>query len=55
MEDKVRAAIIEELQRQTEADGALSLRVLDDGVEVDGRIDLDALVMVVIGALAGGP
>jgi len=55
IEDKVRAAIVDELQRQSEADGALKLRLLDDGIEVVGRIDVDSLVMVVIGSLAGGP
>ncbi len=55
MEDKVRAAIVEELLRQA-ADGS-GLEVSTDGdvLELRGLVDLDALVMVVIGSMAGGP
>ena len=56
MEDKLRNAIVEELRRQA-AEGGLSVGALDaDGrLDLRGRIDVEALVMVVAGAVAGGP
>ncbi len=56
MEDKLREAIVEELRRQA-AEGGLSVGAPDaDGLlELRGRIDIEALVMVVAGAMAGGP
>ncbi len=55
MEEKVRDAILEELQRQAETQGELVIQVLEDGVDMNGHVDLDALVMAVIGSFAGGP
>ncbi len=55
MEDKVRAAIVEELQRQAAEGSGLMVGAEDDRLELRGPVDLDALVMVVIGAMAGGP
>ncbi|CAA9396673.1 MAG: hypothetical protein AVDCRST_MAG15-760 [uncultured Rubellimicrobium sp.] len=55
MEEKVRNAIIEELTRQSAEMPDLKLRVAEPGVIVHGPVDLDALVMVVLGAMAGGP
>ncbi len=55
MEDKVRDAIIDELKRQAEIGGGLEVRQDGDRLEVRGPIDVDALVMVVIGSVAGGP
>ena len=55
MEEKVRNAIIEELTRQAAEAPDLNLRVEDPGIIVHGPVDLDALVMVVLGAMAGGP
>jgi hypothetical protein len=55
MEEKVRNAIIEELKRQAAETPDLSIDAEDDQLIVEGPIDLDALVMVVIGSLAGGP
>lgn len=50
-------AIIAELQRQAEiGEPGLTLDASEPGyLTVDGRIDLDALIMVIEGALAGGP
>jgi hypothetical protein len=56
MEEKVREAIIAELQRQAEANGArLRIAVKDELLTVNGDIDLDALAMAVVGAVSGGP
>lgn len=55
MEEKVRNAIIEELTRQAAETSDLKLRVEEPGVIIHGPVDLDALVMVVLGAMAGGP
>lgn len=55
MEDKVRAAIIDELMRQAEIASGLEVRREGDNVVLRGPIDVDALVMVVIGSRAGGP
>jgi hypothetical protein len=56
MEEQVREAILAELKRQAEAD-ASRLRVAESGgkLSVEGDIDLDALAMAVVGAVAGGP
>lgn len=56
MQNEVREAILDELRRQAEA-GRLVLKASDDraSVELDGKLDLDALVMVIAGSLAGGP
>jgi hypothetical protein len=55
MEDKVRGAIIDELKRQAELSGGPEVRSSEDQLVVNGPIDIDALVMVVIGSMAGGP
>ena len=56
MENQVRDAILTELKRQSE-DPECSLNVSNSGsrLSVDGDIDLDALVFVIVGSLAGGP
>ncbi|MCC8972349.1 hypothetical protein [Bradyrhizobium brasilense] len=55
LEEKLRDAIVGELKRQA-ANRPELLRVQDAGdLAVHGRIDLDALVMVIAGAVAGGP
>lgn len=55
-EEKARQALLEELQRQA-ADNPERLRLDLDGdrIRLEGEVDSDALVMVVIGAVAGGP
>ncbi|WP_176559434.1 hypothetical protein [Rubellimicrobium roseum] len=55
MEEKLRTAIIEELQRQSEEDGGPEVRVEEDRLVVNGSVDLDSLVMAVVGSVAGGP
>ena len=57
MEEKVVEAITAELQRQSEASGGrLSVKPDDQGgVSLNGRVDLEALAMVAVGTLAGGP
>jgi hypothetical protein len=55
LEEKLREAIVGELQRQA-ANKPQSLRVENsDGLVVNGEIDIDALVMVIAGSVAGGP
>jgi hypothetical protein len=57
MEEQIAEAIAGELMRQAEADrGALRVEKAGEGaLTVEGRIDLDALAMAVVGAVAGGP
>jgi hypothetical protein len=55
LEEKLKEAIIGELQRQAKNDPQ-SLSVEGSGdLVVKGKIDLDALVMVIAGSVAGGP
>jgi hypothetical protein len=55
LEEKLKEAIISELKRQA-ANSPRSLQV-DDSKElvIKGKIDIDALVMVIAGSVAGGP
>jgi hypothetical protein len=56
VEDTVRRSILDELQRQAgNSEGALRVVASSDKVEINGSVDLDELVMVVMGSLAGGP
>lgn len=55
MEEKIRGAIVEELLRQAAEEPGLEVGSQDDRLVIRGPIDLDALVMVVIGSVAGGP
>lgn len=56
VQNMLRNAITAELKRQAEIDGeALSVEAVEPGfLTVDGRIDLDALIMVITGAVASG-
>jgi len=55
LEEKLKEAIIGELQRQA-ANQPQLLRVENsDGLVVSGKIDIDDLVMVIAGSVAGGP
>ena len=55
LEEKLRDAIIGELRRQA-ANRPDALRVENAGeLSVSGTIDLDALIMVIAGSVAGGP
>ena len=57
LDDAVRNAILAELKRQSEAeDPAPTVDLSEPGyARIAGRIDIEALIMVVAGALAGGP
>ena len=56
MEAKAVGAIIDELERQSmQQPQKLTVVRKGDGVDVRGEIDVDALVMVVVGCMAGGP
>lgn len=57
LQTTIRDAILTELQRQAEAtDAAPKFSLAEDGfVDIQGRIDIDALIMVITGSLAGGP
>jgi hypothetical protein len=56
LEAKAIAAVVEELERQA-AENPSRLRVsrAGDKLTVNGEIDVDAVVMVVVGSMAGGP
>ena len=56
IEDAVRKAIIAELQRQA-SERPEDLHVVDGRITVtiEGSVDIDELVMAVLGAVAGGP
>jgi hypothetical protein len=55
LEEKLKEAIVGELQRQA-ADHPQALKVECSGkLVVNGAIDLEALVMVIAGSVAGGP
>jgi hypothetical protein len=56
LESKAIIGVIQELERQAaENPSKLKVRRAGDRVVVDGEIDVDALVMVVVGSMAGGP
>lgn len=55
LEDRIRDALVAELRRQADRP---DFTVADEGestIRVDGVLDLDDLVMALIGSLAGGP
>lgn len=56
VEDSIREAIVGELRRQAEiGEGRLKVEETEEGVTLHGAVDLDYLVMVVMGSVAGGP
>ncbi|KFC65801.1 hypothetical protein FG93_04617 [Bosea sp. LC85] len=56
LEDKAIKAVIDELERQAgECPSKLEVRRSGEKVTVNGEIDIDALVMVIVGSMAGGP
>jgi hypothetical protein len=56
MESQVAEAVRLELLRQAEAsDGALVASQLSGELQLSGRVDLEALAMAIVGAVAGGP
>lgn len=56
-ETKIREAIVAELKRQAANKGSeLRVEAADDAhLNINGRVNLDELVMVILGGLAGGP
>lgn len=57
LEEKVREAIVSELQRQA-AEGRDRLKLGEpegDVLRIEGAVDLEALAAAVVGAVAGGP
>lgn len=57
LEEKVREAIVSELQRQA-AEGRDRLKLGEpkgDLLRVEGLVDLEALATAVVGSVAGGP
>lgn len=56
VEESIRQAIVGELQRQAEtSDGRLQVEETETGVLLNGPVDIDELIMVVMGSIAGGP
>ena len=56
IEEQVRDAIIAELERQAEANpDSLRIEEAEERLVAHGSIDLDELVMAIVGSLAGGP
>jgi hypothetical protein len=56
VEDEIRAAIVDELKRQAEIRPSdLKVDASGERLVVNGTVDLDDLVMVVLGSVAGGP
>lgn len=55
-EETIRQALLDELGRQAAiSDGALKVEPGEERVLIQGPVDLDELVMVIMGSLAGGP
>jgi hypothetical protein len=56
LEEKAITAVIDELERQA-AENLTKLEVRRNGdkISVHGDVDVDAVVMVVVGSMAGGP
>ena len=55
LEAQVAAAVRRELERQAEAAKDLSVAGSDGTLTVHGPIDLEALAMALVSAVAGGP
>lgn len=56
LHSKAIEAAYDELVRQASEDpSVLRVRRDGDGAAIDGTVDLDALVMVIVGSMAGGP
>ena len=55
MEAQVAEALLGELQRQAEASKTLIVTRSEGGLTVYGLVDLEALAMAAVGAVAGGP
>ena len=56
LHEKAAIAVLEEFERQAaERPEKLSVHKNGSSILVHGEVDIDALVMVVVGSMAGGP
>jgi hypothetical protein len=56
LEAQIAEAIRTELSRQTEeSQGRLTVADADQGLEIHGPVDIEALAMAIAGSVAGGP
>jgi hypothetical protein len=56
LDDNIRDAIVDELSRQAENSGsALKVDLSGEQLIIHGAVNIDDLVMVIAGSLAGGP
>ena len=56
LQEKIREGVIEELRRQAEnSNDRLKFEVREDVVVINGPVNLDDIIMVITGSLAGGP
>jgi hypothetical protein len=56
IEDKLRETIVGELQRQaSNKPDKLKVTAQDERLRIEGEVNLDDLVMAVLGSVAGGP
>ncbi len=55
LEAQVREAIMQELRRQAEEGRVTVTGPTDGAVRVEGSVDLEALSLVVVASVAGGP
>ena len=56
LQEKIREAVIEELRRQAEnSNDRLKFEVREEVVVINGPVNLDDMIMVITGSLAGGP
>lgn len=55
MESQIVEALRTELARQAEEESDLSVEGAGSQVSIQGKVDLEALAMAVVGRVAGGP
>jgi hypothetical protein len=56
LQEKIREGVIEELRRQAEnSNDQLKFEVREEVVVINGPVNLDDMIMVITGSLAGGP
>ena len=56
LEEKIREAIIAELKRQSEnSPSRLSFEDNKETIQINGSVNVEDIVMVIVGSVAGGP
>jgi hypothetical protein len=56
LQEKIREGVIEELRRQAEnSNDQLKFEVREEVVVINGPVNLEDMIMVITGSLAGGP